>query len=169
MRILILLCVTITAATVGLALPEPHRVLNREGIIREIIERAGAEQVNPALALAIVEIESTFNPRAIRHEVRLNTASVGLFQVLHTTARGFKFKGSIEDLMEPIVNIKLGLRYLKRCGPPDDLAWIACCYQSGFAAKKAWCAGDERVIRYHEKLKTRFHKWVTVLAFTENE
>jgi hypothetical protein len=142
--------------------PQPtKKSWSQERIVRYIISIARRHHVNPALALSVAEIESSFNPRAIRREGHLNTASVGVFQVLHTTARNeFGFKGSIEELKNPAINISLGVRYLARCGgEEEDFLYLACCYQAGFAADPVFCATHPGVQNYRKKLEEKFAEW----------
>lgn len=141
--------------------PQPKTVQwTQRRIIQHIIKTARQNHVNPALALSIAEIESGFNPRAIRQETHLRTASVGIFQVLHTTARlEFGFKGSVEELKNPATNIALGVRYLARCQGDEDFLYIACCYQAGFSADPLFCAQHPGVQSYRRKLEEKFYEW----------
>ncbi len=63
----------------------------------------------PHIALAVIEIESGFDPAA-----RGAAGEVGLMQVMPPTARMLGFRGSDEDLADPAANIRLGVRYLAR-------------------------------------------------------
>lgn len=126
------------------------------------IIRMAAKQRNipSALALAIVENESNFYPKAILPEPKIHTASVGLFQILHTTAKSFGFQGSIQDLMDPQTNIRLGLAYLSRCIKERGLSTIqiACCYQAGFKAKDSVCKAPV-IQNYARDLSVKWDKW----------
>lgn len=127
-----------------------------------IVERAKQEGVDPALALAIAEKESRFKPRARLVEKKLKTASMGVFQILATTARRqFKFKGPLSGLYDVETNIGMGIAYLKQCyvDQGKTLDKIACCYQAGFKAKEKFCSRDERVQRYELDLREKFRKW----------
>jgi hypothetical protein len=61
----------------------------------------------PALAHAVMEIESRFNP-----EAKGAAGEVGLMQVMPATARLLGFRGSGDELADPATNIPLGVRYL---------------------------------------------------------
>ena len=61
----------------------------------------------PALAHAVIEIESRFNPDAKGAD-----GEVGLMQIMPATARLLGFRGSLEELAAPAANIPLGVRYL---------------------------------------------------------
>lgn len=64
-------------------------------------------QLPPQIAVAVIEIESNFNPNA-----RGAAGEVGLMQVMPPTARLLGFSGSTEQLKDPETNIALGVTYL---------------------------------------------------------
>ena len=80
----------------------------------EIRSTAAKYNLDPNLIFATIMIESGGNPRAIRHEPRLNDASYGLGQLLYSTAKGLGYQGTPEGLYEPAINIDLIGRYHKR-------------------------------------------------------
>lgn len=133
--------------------------------IYEMIIRISEEyDVNPALAMAVAEIESNFDQTAYRYEPRLNTASVGIFQVLYTTAQTeFGFKGTVRDLQDPRLNIRLGVRYIKRCAAESAFE-LACCYQAGFYASERYCAQNQSILDYATKLEEKSTVWDARLA-----
>ncbi|MEO5756399.1 MAG: lytic transglycosylase domain-containing protein [Mesorhizobium sp.] len=63
--------------------------------------------LEPALAHAVMEIESGFDPDA-----RGGDGEVGLMQVMPSTARMLGFRGSLDELGAPATNIALGVAYL---------------------------------------------------------
>lgn len=73
-----------------------------------------------AAVKALIAKESAFNPAAVRGEPHLGDASVGLMQLLYSTARGLGFPGPIGDpvqltgLFSPGANIYTGAKYLWR-------------------------------------------------------
>jgi len=69
-------------------------------------ERTG---LPPQIALAVIEIESGFDPSA-----KGSAGEVGLMQVMPPTARMLGFQGSDDELAEPAANIRLGVGYLAR-------------------------------------------------------
>lgn len=89
------------AATMG-----PWAPLSRDGAV--------------AAVKAIIAKESAFNPAAVRGEPHLGdtAASVGLMQLLYTTARGLGYPGlpgspqGLTGLFDPGTNIYLGTKYL---------------------------------------------------------
>lgn len=68
---------------------------------------AGKYGLPPDLALAVMEVESGFNPDADGGD-----GEVGLMQIMPPTAKMMGFWGSKEELRLPPINIRLGVRYL---------------------------------------------------------
>ncbi|MFC7053661.1 lytic transglycosylase domain-containing protein [Hansschlegelia quercus] len=66
--------------------------------------RAG---VSPALAHAVVKVESRYQPNATGRG-----GYVGLMQLSYRTAQGMGFKGSRQALYQPSNNLTYGMRYL---------------------------------------------------------
>lgn len=86
---------------------------------------------NPYDVMAVITIESSFDSYATRQEAR--EASVGLMQVLPSTAKDRGFTGTPDMLYDPRTNIKYGMRHLKwsydqlksKLGKaPDKALWI---------------------------------------------
>jgi hypothetical protein len=84
--------------------------------VQEMVSRAGATSgIDPALGLAVLEVESGFDPKAVSRD---GHASKGLFQLLDSTAEDVISRNSIDDEYEPfnpVQNVNLGtlhLRYL---------------------------------------------------------
>lgn len=76
-----------------------------------LAQQAGSRYgVDPAVILAVIAIESRFDPDAIRGEPHLNDSSYGLMQLLGTTARGLGYTGAPAGLFDPARNIDLGAR-----------------------------------------------------------
>ena len=72
-----------------------------------ITRHAKAAGVPVQLAMAIVQIESSFRVKA-----KGAAGEVGLMQVKPRTARGMGYKGSVNALYDPEVNIRYGMKYL---------------------------------------------------------
>lgn len=70
--------------------------------------------VDPAIILAVIGTESSFDPRAYRAEPQINDASYGLMQLLMKTAKGLGFTGTTADLYDPLRNIELGTKLLNQ-------------------------------------------------------
>jgi soluble lytic murein transglycosylase len=120
--------------------------LRWEGPIRSAATESGLE---PWLIAAIARQESTFVAHA-----RSSAGAVGVLQLLPSTARGHSRPlglGSLPDLTDPEVNIRLGSR---------ELAWLIRRYGSLEPAIAAYNAGDRRVQRW-------WQRWPTPEAFTE--
>lgn len=83
--------------------------------------------------VAVAEIESAFDPAAVREEPQIGDRSLGLMQVLTTTARDRGYSGTAAGLLDPIVNLRIGMRHLKWSHdylarafgrPPTAAEWI---------------------------------------------
>ena len=78
-----------------------------------IIIAAQSNNVHPALLKAIVEVESNYNPDAMRDEGS-GRVSVGLAQILWPdTAQGLGFPGTVDQLKDPMTNLYLAGRLLR--------------------------------------------------------
>lgn len=70
------------------------------------------KDLDPYLILAVIQVESEFAPRAVS-----NRGAIGLMQVMPTTGEyvakenGISYNGR-KSLYDPLVNVKLGIRYL---------------------------------------------------------
>ena len=77
--------------------------------------------VDPRLSLAVAVVESRLNPIAVSHK-----GAVGVFQLMGDSFPGY----TKEQLLNPEVNIKLGIQYLawnkKYCKHKVDETWIIC-------------------------------------------
>lgn len=82
--------------------------------------------------LAVIDIESAFDPWAYREEAHLGDASIGLMQILTSTARDRGYTGDPKGLFDPVTNIRLGMAQLKwshdylaaRLGSVPEALWI---------------------------------------------
>jgi hypothetical protein len=93
-----------------------------------------------AAVKALIAKESAFNPERVRGEPQIGDASVGLMQLLYSTARGLGFPGPIGSpndltgLFAPGANIYVGAKYLhqllSKTGGDLDAAWSA--YNGGY-------------------------------------
>ena len=100
--------------------------------IAEIVHRlAPAYAVDPRLALAVIKVESNFDPKAVSPR----NAS-GLMQLIPATAERFR----VGDVFDPADNIKGGLAYLR---------WLLAYYQGRVdLAAAAYNAGEGAVDRH---------------------
>jgi soluble lytic murein transglycosylase-like protein len=73
-----------------------------------IINKYASEHgVSPALAHAVIQVESNYRANA-----RGRAGEIGLMQIKPATARMMGFRGSNSDLYSPEVNIRYGMKYL---------------------------------------------------------
>lgn len=83
------------------------------GLADTIVAEARRHELDPALVMAVIEVESAFFHRAVSH-----VGAMGLMQLLPSTAeelahkRGLVWRGP-ESLFDPVLNVKLGVAYLK--------------------------------------------------------
>ena len=96
-------------------------------------KHARAAGVPVALALAVVQVESSFNPRA-----RGQAGEVGLMQIKPATARGIGYKGSIKALYNPSTNLTWGMKYLAEAQRRGDgtVCGTILKYNAGHYAKR---------------------------------
>lgn len=82
---------------------------------------------------AVIETESSWNPKAYREEPRINDASYGLMQLLYRTALGLGFTGTSSQLYDPATNIDLGTKLLGQLRQQhgDDFRRVYSAYNSG--------------------------------------
>jgi soluble lytic murein transglycosylase-like protein len=80
--------------------PEP----SRKQIEQWVQNLAPEYELEPELVLAVIAVESTFNPRARSHK-----NAHGLMQLIPATARRF----GVSDIHDPLENLKGGMAYLQ--------------------------------------------------------
>lgn len=86
----------------------------RELLLRAVLDAGDTYGVDPHLLLAVMQVESGFNPKA-----RGPAGSVGLMQILPSSGRlmarelGIEWQG-LETLYDPETNIRIGAAYLAR-------------------------------------------------------
>jgi soluble lytic murein transglycosylase-like protein len=93
-----------------------------------IAKEAGQQGLAPAIAEAIMAVESGFNPNAIG-----GAGEIGLMQIMPSTARMLGFSGSNAELAMPEINIHYGVTYLARAWrlAGGDLCTAAMKYRAG--------------------------------------
>ncbi len=111
-----------------------------------IARHAARHGIPPALAEAVVRVESRHNARA------RNGVNIGLTQISYATARRMGYAGGVEGLYDPDTNLAYGIRYL---GDAYRLAGGDTCltvlkYQAGHGAKRMTSASS----RYCAKVRT---------------
>lgn len=83
--------------------------MTKADIQSAIAAEATSQGVDPSLALAVANQESSFNPAALGPVTGNGQRAVGLFQLLPTTAAGLGV-----DPTDPLQNIQGGVAYLKQ-------------------------------------------------------
>lgn len=113
--------------------------------ILPLVQAAAVEhRVEPALILAHVARESSFNPRATHRDVN-GKSSYGLMQLRLATAREVAQDPSLpaEALFDPALNVRLGTRYIAK-----NLARYGGSYPDAIAAYNAGTARKDALGRY---------------------
>ncbi|OLC16913.1 MAG: hypothetical protein AUH29_04150 [Candidatus Rokubacteria bacterium 13_1_40CM_69_27] len=89
--------------------------------IREVAARYG---VSVKLVVAVISVESEFNPRAVSRR-----GARGLMQLMPATASSL----SVDDSFDPLVNIEAGVRHLRRLMDrfDNDLPLVLAAYNAG--------------------------------------
>lgn len=114
-----------------LALPEGNSPEDRERIVRLVRRYAPRYELDPALVLALIEIESNFDSRA-----RSPKNAQGLMQLIPATAKRF----GVDDIMHPLQNLHGGMAYLR---------WLLGYFKGDLRlALAGYNAGEGAVTRY---------------------
>ena len=124
-----------------------------EDLARVIIGEAEASRIDPVLVLAVIEVESGFDPLAVSR-----AGALGLMQLqLPTLQRETGELGLAgTDPRDPVVNVRPGVRYLRRCldsYPAVDVALMA--YNAGPNRLYGWIQeGDvpDEVVGYARRV-----------------
>jgi len=114
-----------------------------------IAKHAKANGVPLKLAMAVVEVESNYRPKA-----KGRAGEIGLMQLLPRTARFIGYEGEMKHLYHPDTNIQFGMKYL---GKAHRLGGGSTCgtilkYNAGHSAKKMnrisrhYCQRVERIM-----------------------
>ncbi|MEP0943718.1 MAG: transglycosylase SLT domain-containing protein [Rhizobiaceae bacterium] len=130
--------------------PQQRLELGRQTYAPIIAKHAKANGVPVALAMAVVEVESNYRPKA-----RGRAGEIGLMQLLPRTARYIGYEGKMKHLYHPDTNIQYGMKYL---GKAYRLGGGTTCgtilkYNAGHAAKRMnkisrhYCRRVQRILR----------------------
>jgi hypothetical protein len=100
-----------------------------EDLARAILGEAEAAGIDPLLVLAVIEVESGYDPAAVS-----TAGALGLMQLLPgTLQREAEALGTAaSDPRDPVANVRAGVRYLRRCVdsyPDPEVALMA--YNAG--------------------------------------
>ena len=110
--------------------------------------------VDANYSIAIAKTESNLKTDTITYEPKVNGYSYGLFQVRYITAKDLGYNGSKKDLLDVDINIKYGIKHIKRCMDKygEDLNKVSCCYNAGLYRKAKVCKSDQ-VKLYQSKVQ----------------
>lgn len=96
-------------------------------------------RVDPFLVLAVMREESRFDPQAVSR-----AGAVGLLQVLPATARAMAEGINAPQLLDPEVNVRLGIQYLAaQLRAFGDPVLALCAYNAGPAAARRFAHGAD--------------------------
>lgn len=113
--------------------PESRMAVRRAHYERLIGKYADLYDVPNELALAVVQIESSFRPT-----VRGSAGEIGLMQIKPATARMMGYKGKASGLYDPETNIRFGMKYLAGAHDLGDgkICRTILKYNAGHGAKR---------------------------------
>lgn len=158
-----------------------------EEVMAIIKSQATEKKLRLDLLMAMVEVESSGNPYAMRYErnysyyyrpevfskkfsVSLDTEkalqrfSYGLMQVMGGTARYIGYEGRLLDLVVPEIGIEWGARYLKNiCREYLDIEDQIAFYNGGFGALAYKAKNPER--KYPDMVQRHVEKVLKLLNF----
>ena len=106
----------------------PSRFTSSPAELEELIERyAGRRELEEKLVRAVIQVESSFDPRALSHK-----GAMGLMQLMPETAREL----AVEDPWDSEQNVRGGTEYLRRLLDrfDGDLEFALAAYNAGPSA-----------------------------------
>ncbi|HEX9306078.1 MAG TPA: lytic transglycosylase domain-containing protein [Anaeromyxobacter sp.] len=122
-------------ARLGLRMPQLED-LDRRRVARTLVVEAEAARIDPLLVLALIEIESAYDPEALSFR-----GARGLMQLREPTLRREVERAGLEwdDAGDPAVNVQAGIRYLRR---------LLDAFGREEVALMAYNAGPNRILGY---------------------
>ena len=122
---------------------------NRLKIARTIVTEAMAARIDPLLVVALIHVESSFDPFALS-----GAGARGLMQLREPTLRRELARAGIPhvDVRDPAVNVVAGVRYLRR---------LLDAFGREEVALMAYNAGPNRILGYlrEGEIPERFHAY----------
>jgi soluble lytic murein transglycosylase-like protein len=114
-----------------------------EDLARAILAEAESSRLDPRLVLAVIQVESGFDPAAVSA-----AGAVGLMQLLPATLQreAEELGMGDRDPFDPVANVRAGVRYLRRCldsYPDPELALMA--YNAGPNRLLGWIQAGGQV------------------------
>lgn len=123
--------------------------LERRVLARTIVAEAEAARIDPLLVLALIEVESSFDPAALS-----SRGARGLMQLREPTFRREleRHRLAPDDPHDPVANVQAGVRYLRR---------LLDAFGREEVALMAYNAGPNRILGYlrEGEIPTRFHAY----------
>jgi soluble lytic murein transglycosylase-like protein len=121
---------------------------DRRTLARTLVVEAEAARIDPLLVLALIEIESSYDP-----EARSVRGASGLMQLREPTLRREVERAGLEllDPRDPATNLRAGIRYLRR---------LLDAFGREDVALMAYNAGPNRILGYLREdggIPERFH------------
>jgi len=122
-------------AWLGVRIPELEDG-DRRRLARTVVAEAEAARIDPLLVLALIEVESSYDPGALS-----DRGAHGLMQLREPTLRREVERAGLEweDALDPAVNVQAGIRYLRR---------LLDAFGREEVALMAYNAGPNRILRY---------------------
>ena len=114
------------------ALGDPERRV----LARTLVLEAELARIDPLLILAVIEVESSYDPDAVSHR-----GALGLMQLREPTLRREVERAGLEllDPRDPATNLRAGIRYLRR---------LLDAFGREEVALMAYNAGPNRILGY---------------------
>jgi len=117
------------AERAGARIPAPLR----PRLARTIVADARRNGIEPSLVLAMIQVESSFRPDAVSQ-----AGAYGLMQIRGRTGAdcarrlGIAWGGAAQTLLDPVVNVRIGIAYLARLRNRfDSLPMALAAYNQG--------------------------------------
>jgi soluble lytic murein transglycosylase-like protein len=121
----------------------------RHALARTILAEAALARVDPLLLVALIHVESRFDPRA-----ESNAGAVGLMQLRTPTFQGelARHRLPAADPRDPVANVQAGTRYLRR---------LLDAFGDVDVALMAYNAGPNRILSHLRagEIPERFHAY----------
>lgn len=117
-----------------------------------IAKEAGQQGLAPAIAEAVMAVESGFNPNVIG-----GSGEIGLMQLMPATARMLGFVGSNTELAAPEINIHYGVTYLAQAWrlAGGDLCTATMKYRAGHGETRFSYLSVDYCVAVRAKLAAR--------------